>query len=132
MQKEERDLAAHIAAEVRGRRTAFRWSQLTLAERAGLSLNYIGMLERAERLPSFEVLIRIARALDVSLGALVSEATIAAPGDSDPWLTEATAILRTLPSDARPVAIGVLRAVAEAATPRKAARASGMRKKRGR
>jgi transcriptional regulator with XRE-family HTH domain len=128
MRKDERELAERIAGEVRRRRLALGWAQLALAEHAALSLNYVGMLERAERLPSFEVLLRIARALGATVGELVSGGDIAPEGD--PWLTEASALLRALPTDARPVAIGMLRAVIEATAPKGAG--SGVRPKRRR
>ena len=37
-----------------------------LAEKAGLSTNYVGALERGEKIPSLETLIRIVNTLDVS------------------------------------------------------------------
>jgi transcriptional regulator with XRE-family HTH domain len=115
MRKEERIIAARIAAEVRRTRTTLGWSQLALAERAGLSLNYVSLIERAEQLPSVRVLVQLAEALGMKLGALVGETPAdTAAEDQDPWLVEMTGLLRTLPLDARPVARAVLRGVAEA------------------
>src|SRR5437588_13090247 len=47
------------------------WSQETLAEAAGLTLNYIGNLERGEQTPSLHVLVRLARAFEIDLASLV-------------------------------------------------------------
>lgn len=49
------------------------WSQEILAEAAGLTLNYIGNLERGEQGPSLHVLVRLAGAFDVDLAALVGD-----------------------------------------------------------
>jgi len=48
-------------------------SQETLAEKINLSVNYIGMLERSEKLPSLTTLIKIANALDVTTDILLCE-----------------------------------------------------------
>lgn len=48
-------------------RLARRLSQEQLAEKANLHRTYIGAVERGERNPSLKSILRIARALDVSL-----------------------------------------------------------------
>lgn len=105
-------MAGRIAGEVRRARKERGWSQLSLAERAGLSVNYVSMIERAEQIPSVEVLLRLASTLRTTLLALLNTA----PGepDADPWLAEATAILHALPDDVRPTVLGMLRGVADA------------------
>lgn len=42
-----------------------------LAEKTGLSANYIGMLERSEKIPSLETFIHIANALRISADMLL-------------------------------------------------------------
>lgn len=54
-------------------RTERGWSQERLAEAAGITLNYVGNLERGEQGPSLHVLIRLARALEIDLSVLVSD-----------------------------------------------------------
>jgi transcriptional regulator with XRE-family HTH domain len=49
------------------------WSQERLAEAAGITLNYVGNLERGEQGPSLHVLVRLARALEMDLSVLVSD-----------------------------------------------------------
>lgn len=118
MDQREREAARSIAAEVRRARRERGWSQLELAERADLSLNYVSLIERAERLPSLEVLLQLAGALGTTLPGLVG----GPPEDRDPWLGEAIGILRALPDDARPLMLGMLRGAL--ATAPKAGRAA--------
>jgi transcriptional regulator with XRE-family HTH domain len=54
-------------------RTERNWSQEQLAEAAGITLNYVGNLERGEQSPSLGVLAKLARALDVDLPVLVAD-----------------------------------------------------------
>ncbi|HEX7154432.1 MAG TPA: helix-turn-helix transcriptional regulator [Thermoanaerobaculia bacterium] len=49
------------------------WSQERLAEAAGITLNYVGNLERGEQGPSLHILVRLARALEIDLPALVGD-----------------------------------------------------------
>ena len=48
-------------------------TQETLAERAGLSRNYIGLLEGSRRQPSLETVLQIQKALRVELMELIPE-----------------------------------------------------------
>jgi transcriptional regulator with XRE-family HTH domain len=59
---------------VRARRTAAGISQEKLAERASLHPTYISMVERGVRNPTLDASARIAKALKVSLPALIEEA----------------------------------------------------------
>ena len=47
------------------------WSQERLAETAGISLNYVGNLERGEQGPSLNVIVRLARALAIDVPTLL-------------------------------------------------------------
>lgn len=53
-------------------RTERGWSQERLAEAAGITLNYVGNLERGEQGPSLNVLLRISRALDIDASSCVA------------------------------------------------------------
>jgi len=109
--KRERETATSIAVEVRRARKDRGWSQLALAERADLSLNYVSLIERAERLPSIEVLLRLGEVLGTTLSRLLG----ASVEQDDPWLRETKALLRALPPEARPIMLGVLRGALDAA-----------------
>ena len=116
MRKDERAVATRVAAEVRRLRKAMGWSQLALAERAGLSLNYVNLIERAEQLPTVRVLLQLAAALGTTLRDLVSEpeAGEKTSTEPDPWVVEMVALLRAVPLEGRPVTRGVLRGAVEA------------------
>ncbi len=46
------------------------YSQEELAERAGISVSYLSMIERAERTPHVKTLEKVASALDVSISEI--------------------------------------------------------------
>ena len=60
-----------LGKRIRKLREDAGFSQEGFALDAGLDRTYIGGVERGERNPSFEILLRIARRLDVSLTDLV-------------------------------------------------------------
>jgi transcriptional regulator with XRE-family HTH domain len=106
----EQDLANRIGAGLRGARQARRWSQATLAERLDVSVTYVGMLERGEKLASLPLLVQIARVLGVSVARLLGEPA------AEPWLEDVVELLRALPSGSRDMVINMVRAAA-ASTP---------------
>ncbi len=55
-----------IGGNIRKFRLMKKLRQEDLAEKAGLSTNYVGALERGEKVPSLEALIDLVNALDVS------------------------------------------------------------------
>jgi transcriptional regulator with XRE-family HTH domain len=54
-----------IGKKIREKRLEKDWNQEELAERSYISADYIGKIERGERLPSLSVLIQIIKALSV-------------------------------------------------------------------
>ena len=62
-----------IGRNIRKFRLEKKLRQEDLAERAGLSTNYIGMVERAEKIPSLEAFISILNALEVSADMVMSD-----------------------------------------------------------
>ena len=62
-----------IGKNIRKFRLARKLRQEELAEQAGLSTNYIGMIERGEKVPSLESFITIANVLDVSSDMLLCD-----------------------------------------------------------
>ena len=55
---------------VRGKRVMVDMSQETLAEKCDVSTSYIGLVERGERKPSLEIVLKIANALNVTPNSL--------------------------------------------------------------
>lgn len=62
-----------IGKRIRTYREAKRWSQEVFAEKLGLSLTYIGMIERGEKIPKLETFIKIANTLEVSADQLLAD-----------------------------------------------------------
>ena len=54
-----------FAANVRAERARRRLSQMQLANAAGLHFTAVSLIERAEREPSLNTVVRLARGLDV-------------------------------------------------------------------
>ncbi len=52
------------------------WSQMTLAEKANLTLSYVGEIERGEKMASLETLAKLAMAFRISGAALLERAKI--------------------------------------------------------
>lgn len=62
-----------IGANLRKIRTQNKLRQEDVAERANLSVNYIGAVERGERLPSLETFITILNAIGASADVVLSD-----------------------------------------------------------
>ncbi len=67
-------LSDSFSQVVKKHRQAKGFSRSALAEKAGLHQTYIGLLERKKRSPNLDTANAIARALNISLAELVSEA----------------------------------------------------------
>lgn len=66
-----------IGRNIRKYRLAKKLRQEDLAERAGLSTNYIGSVERGEKLPSLETFIYILNALEISADMVLADVVTA-------------------------------------------------------
>ncbi len=62
-----------IGLNIRKYRNKKKLRQDQLAELTGLSTNYIGMLERGEKIPALETFLKIANALEVSSDMLLAD-----------------------------------------------------------
>ena len=62
-----------IGKNIRKYRLAKKYRQEDLAEKAGLSANYIGMVERGEKIPSLETFIKIVNVLEVSADMILTD-----------------------------------------------------------
>jgi transcriptional regulator with XRE-family HTH domain len=70
--KPDRNLVA-LGDEIRRHREAKDLSQEALAELAGMSRNYVGFIERAERSPRATTIFKLARALGLHPSDLLRE-----------------------------------------------------------
>lgn len=62
-----------IGKNIRKYRLLKKLRQEDLAEKAGLSINYVGAIERGEKLPSLETLLVIINALGVSADMILAD-----------------------------------------------------------
>ncbi|MDO5783738.1 MAG: helix-turn-helix transcriptional regulator [Eubacteriales bacterium] len=62
-----------IGKNIRIYRRMRKWRQEDLAEKTGLSTNYIGMVERGEKIPALETFISIVNALGVSADMILAD-----------------------------------------------------------
>ena len=63
-----------IGNNIRKYRLMKKLRQQDLVEKAGLTANYIGMVERGEKIPSLETFIKILNTLGVSADMVLSDA----------------------------------------------------------
>lgn len=66
------DAASKFGQRVRARRTELGLSQMALADQVGLHFTYVSSVERGERNISLENIVRLATALQVDPGELVT------------------------------------------------------------
>lgn len=65
------DLLTKFAANVRRLRSKKKLSQKALADKVGISVSYVSMLERGQRSPPLETIEKMAKALGVAPAALL-------------------------------------------------------------
>lgn len=61
-----------LGKNIKKRRVKLDMTQQTLADKVGLSLNFIGKIEVAFSKPSLDTLIKIAKALDTTVSELTN------------------------------------------------------------
>ena len=66
------DLLTRFAGNVRRLRSKKKLSQKALADKVGISVSYVSMLERGQRSPPLETIEKMAKALGVPPGTLLS------------------------------------------------------------
>ncbi len=66
MSSDLRQLPKTFGNALRDARVKAQLTQMTLAEKADLTLNYVGEVERGEKLASLETVVRLAAALGMS------------------------------------------------------------------
>lgn len=68
-----------LGEQLRAARLEAGWSQEKLAEEAGISRNYVSLLELNRKSPTLDVLLAVCGALGVSAAGIVAEIERAAP-----------------------------------------------------
>jgi transcriptional regulator with XRE-family HTH domain len=66
-------LAERVGERLRTRRTELAWTLVDTARLAGISVSYLSSIENGNNLPSLPILVRVARALGVSLNELLRD-----------------------------------------------------------
>lgn len=82
-----------IGKNTRKYRLEKKLRQEDLAERAGLSTNYIGMVERGEKIPALETFITILNVLEVSADVILADVLVTGYAVKDSLLAEKLAKL---------------------------------------
>lgn len=99
-----------IGKNIRKYRNIKHMRQEDLAEKTGLSTNYIGMIERGEKLPALDTFIEITNALDVSSDMLLREVI---NRDSELDSMPIAEKINALPQESRKIVYSVLEALLE-------------------
>ncbi len=102
------ELLPAIGHRLRAARAFLGLSQEDVAARAQLNTSYLSQIERGRKAPSLAVLVRLSRAVGLSLTELFAdqEATTSTIGDR-----EVAALLRSVPEDRRGEVLDIIRAV---------------------
>ena len=100
----EKRLASRLGKAVRRLRQARGWSQAELAERADISTDYVGLLERGLRLPALGMLVQLSEIFGVSADEILGRNM--AP---DAWVLEANGLVGQVPQRLRAAVLGMLR-----------------------
>ena len=90
-------VGSQLGQRIRDRRKALSFTQEQLAEKAGIGLSYLSLIERGQRTPHLETLVQITAALDITLSQLFNEAH--EPTANDPLLLAFLGTLRLDPKD---------------------------------
>jgi len=73
------EIVGIVAERIRNRRKQLGMSQLDLAQKAQISITYIGNLERGESSVGIDMLARIASSMDSTVSELVSDSPVQKP-----------------------------------------------------
>ena len=65
----------YLGKRIREERILNKMTQANLAEVAGISANFLGQIERGEKTPSLETVVKISNGLNVTVDSLISDIT---------------------------------------------------------
>lgn len=77
-------LNSSIGRKIQNRRRELKLTQEEFSEKTGVSINYIGMIERGVRIPKLETFIKIANVLGVSTDYLLADFLVS-PGNGSKY-----------------------------------------------
>jgi transcriptional regulator with XRE-family HTH domain len=97
-----------MGLRIKNRRNVLRLSQEKLAEATCVTTSYIGQIERAERIPSLETLVNIAKSLRVSVDYFLQD-TIAI--ESDKYIKQIGELLIDKSDKTKAAAIEIINAL---------------------
>ena len=100
-----------VGQRIRALREEHSWSQEKLAERANISSTYQSHIERADKRPSLDVLVRMAAALGTTVDRLL---TGSQPSDNAAWLDDMSALMAKCPLNDRRVIMAAATAIHDA------------------
>jgi len=103
-----RTAALTFGREVRRRRGALGLTLEQLAERSGLTPNYIGTVENGRRDPSLSTVLALAKGLGLAPGELLGGV-----GELSPASTEAATLIETLSPDVQVSILELLRVLSK-------------------
>jgi len=96
---QQREWLVGFGARLRAERQRQKLTRIALASKVGTKQDYIAQLERGDKSPSMDTLIRILTALNVSADALIFEVTAEKLSAVDSALTELTDLLKRKSSE---------------------------------
>jgi transcriptional regulator with XRE-family HTH domain len=102
MERDDAEVAGQLGSSVRTHRRARGWSQAHLAELVELTPNYVGMLERGERVPTVSRLLRIASVLKTTPNELLGIDQTGA------WTEQVLALAHSIPPALRDPILALL------------------------
>lgn len=89
-QAKQRTIIDALAERIRERRKSLGLTQEKLAERAGLSVNFLAQLEISDKTPSLKTLVALADALETDISDLFASSS------QEQWTDEVQNLLRSL------------------------------------
>jgi len=92
---------------VRKKRTSLQLTLEQLAERAGLTPNFVGSVENGQRDPSLSTVLALAKGLHTPVGELLAPAK-----ESSPEALELARLFETLPADVQDSVLRLVRTLA--------------------
>ena len=64
-----------VGKQIKARRLQKSWNQEQLAEKAGITAVYVGMIERGEKVPKLETFIKLINVLEISADVVLADVT---------------------------------------------------------